>query len=516
MRSLIAARRRCALRTQPCIAHKLAGQPAINRAPPRPIPVVCRTQSEIDVEPPQLDDASQPLAEAWQQCLQQAGPAATALLHAAAADAPPALAQRFYECCCRTGVPPLSHDQVKQRLQPAMQRWLVQLLTTADGIASAVASQRVIGDVHARVGIPVDLVTRGARVLKHELFVRLRDDAPDSATAFAAIDCLSAIMDIAMEGMTLAYTHARERSTRADAAYRLFSLVQNVGTERERQRALLLDWENALLYALAGHVQASDSASLATSEFGLWFTHKGIPSFGESSETQQVGQLMARIDSNLQRASSDAPAQRLAVLPAIREDLAAIRTLMTLLFERIGELDAGSDALTNLLNRRFLPTVLRREIELATRNRTPFSLLLLDLDHFKAINDGHGHDAGDRALQHVAGLLGQLTRGSDYLFRYGGEEFVVVLVAASESQAAVIAESLRRQIAQSPVALANGQVLALTASIGVAGHDGHPDYERLMARADAAMYEAKRSGRNRVVVASADLEEAPGRRALQR
>lgn len=116
----------------------------------------------------------------------------------------------------------------------------------------------------------------------------------------------------------------------------------------------------------------------------------------------------------------------------------------------------GSDALTNLLNRRFLPTVLRREIELATRNGTPFSLLLLDTDHFKAINDGHGHDAGDRALQHVAGLLGQLTRGSDYLFRYGGEEFVVVLVAASESQATVIAESLRRQIAQSPVALANG------------------------------------------------------------
>ncbi|KAG0773839.1 hypothetical protein G6F21_014275 [Rhizopus arrhizus] len=124
---------------------------------------------------------------------------------------------------------------------------------------------------------------------------------------------------------------------------------------------------------------------------------------------------MARIDDRLQQAATDATAQRLAGLPLIREDLAAIRTLMTLLFERIGELDAGSDALTNLLNRRFLPTVLRREIELATRNHTPFSLLLLDLDHFKAINDGHGHDAGARALQHVAGLLGQLTRGSDYL-----------------------------------------------------------------------------------------------------
>ncbi len=142
---------------------------------------------------------------------------------------------------------------------------------------------------------------------------------------------------------------------------------------------------------------------------------------------------------NLQQASNDVPAQRLAVLPAIREDLVAIRTLMTLLFERIGELDAGSDALKPaqppLPADRAAP-----EIELATRNGTPFSLLLLDLDHFKAINDGHGHDAGDRALQHVAGLLGQLTRGSDYLFRYGGEEFVVVLVVASESQASVIAE----------------------------------------------------------------------------
>lgn len=472
------------------------------------------------MDTPQLDEASQPLADAWQHCLLQAGPDATALLRQVAQDAPPALAQRFYDVLLQDARARrfLSHEQVKDRLQPAMQRWLTQLLCTGAGdVAAAVAAQRVIGDVHARVGIPVDLVTRGARVLKQELFARLRGLAHDSATAFAAIDCLSATMDIAMEGMTLAYTHARERSSRTDAAYRLFSLVQNVSTERERQRALLLDWENTLLYTLAGHAGDGQGASLATSEFGLWFTHKGVPSFGESSETQQVGQLVARIDHCLQRAGSDAtPSQRLAVLPPVREDLATIRNLMTLLFERIGELDAGSDALTNLLNRRFLPTVLRREIELATRNQTPFSLLLLDLDHFKAINDGHGHDAGDRALQHVAALLGQLTRGSDYLFRYGGEEFVVVLVAASESQAMVIAESLRRQIAQSPVSLPNGQRLDLSASIGVAGHDGHPDYERLMARADAAMYAAKRGGRNRVVLADASLPEAPGRRALQR
>ncbi|WMJ68423.1 diguanylate cyclase [Stenotrophomonas sp. 24(2023)] len=470
----------------------------------------------MDTSPP-MDDASQPLAAAWLHTLQHTGPAATALLHAVATDAPAPLAQRFYDVLLVDARARrfLSHEQVKQRLQPAMQRWLVQLLTTTAGdIAATVAAQRIIGDVHARVGIPVDLVTRGARVLKHDLYGRLQARADHADTAFEAIRTASALVDIAMEGMTLAYTHARDRSTRADAAYRLFSLVQNVGTERERQRALLLDWENTLLYTLAGHAEG-ENASLATSEFGLWFTHKGIPSFGESSETAQVSALVKAIDACLQQASDDAPAQRLAALPAIRERLAAIRTLMTLLFERIGELDAGSDSLTHLLNRRFLPTVLRREIELATRNQTPFALLMLDLDHFKAINDGHGHDAGDRALQHVAGLLGQLTRGSDYLFRFGGEEFVVVLVAASQSQAALIAESLRRQIAQAPVMLGNGTSLALTTSIGVAGHDGHPDYERLLARADAAMYAAKRRGRNCVVVAEEGLPEAPGRRSAR-
>ncbi|MER2176956.1 MAG: diguanylate cyclase, partial [Stenotrophomonas maltophilia] len=192
-------------------------------------------------------------------------------------------------------------------------------------------------------------------MLKHRLFDRIIAQAEESATAFAAIHCLSASMDIALEGMTLAYTHARERSSRTDAAYRLFSLMQNVSTERERQRALLLDWENALLYAMASQNAEAELTGLARSEFGLWFTHKGIPSFGESSETGQVGALIAVVDTQLQEALAHADfAARFGALQAIRERLAQIRTLMGMLFERIGELDAGSDALTNLLNRRFL------------------------------------------------------------------------------------------------------------------------------------------------------------------
>ena len=98
-------------------------------------------------------------------------------------------------------------------------------------------------------------------------------------------------------------------------------------------------------------------------------------------------------------------------------------------------------------------------------------------------------------------MLANATRGSDYVFRLGGEEFVVVLVAVNALQAMTIAEDLRRQIAAQPLVMPGKPPLSITASIGVAAHDGHPDYEHLMARADAAMYAAKQAGRNRCMAA---------------
>lgn len=470
---------------------------------------------------PAADHENSALIADWQQSLVNAGPDAAQVLATLAQRDAADMAVHFYQVMMgdERASRLLSHDQVRTRLQPSMQRWVIDLLlATPESVENLIAAQRVVGDVHARVGIPVDLVTRGMRVLKQRLFQLIAEHAGHGEAAYAAIASLTASFDIALEGMTLAYSNARERSSRTDAAYRLFSLVQNVSTERERQRALLLDWENTLLYALASQSDTSGFQPLSDSEFGLWFTHKGIPSFGEGAETERVSALVEEVDHALQQSlRSDCDAHtRTQQLQEVRARVSQIRNLLGMLFERIGELDAGSDSLTNLLNRRFLPTVLRREIDLAEKSRGSFAVLLLDLDHFKAINDEHGHEAGDRALQHVAATLNQFTRGSDYLFRYGGEEFVVVLVAVDERKAVVIADGLCRRISSSPVTLADGQLLDITASIGVALYDGHPDYERVMSRADAAMYQAKKQGRNRVVVASDTLPQAPGQQALRR
>jgi diguanylate cyclase len=130
-----------------------------------------------------------------------------------------------------------------------------------------------------------------------------------------------------------------------------------------------------------------------------------------------------------------------------------------------------------------------------------FGVLVIDVDNFKQINDRYGHDGGDQVLLQIATTLSNNTRGGDYAFRLGGEEFLLVLVDINTEKVMKAAEKLRSHIAAERFRLPQGEMLNVTVSIGVAVHDGHPDYEHLLRRADQALYEAKRNGRNRCVLA---------------
>ena len=107
----------------------------------------------------------------------------------------------------------------------------------------------------------------------------------------------------------------------------------------------------------------------------------------------------------------------------LQELVARIKHLLNGLFDMVAEIESGSDPLTNVLNRRFLPSVIGREIAIATRQHSAFSVLLLDIDHFKSINDQYGHSGGDQVLRQFAEVVHQACRSSDFVFRYGGEEF---------------------------------------------------------------------------------------------
>lgn len=160
---------------------------------------------------------------------------------------------------------------------------------------------------------------------------------------------------------------------------------------------------------------------------------------------------------------------------------------------------SSKDALTSLVNRRSFEMALSREVDRVARSGEPALLLMLDIDHFKAVNDSYGHAAGDLVLKAVAASLNQVVRPMDTVARVGGEEFAIVLPSCGASYGLVVAERLRERVSELRVEVAPGQVLAVTVSLGGAFA---PQWVRSssllwMERADRQLYRAKAEGRNR-------------------
>ena len=167
---------------------------------------------------------------------------------------------------------------------------------------------------------------------------------------------------------------------------------------------------------------------------------------------------------------------------------------------------AVTDPLTGLYNRRYLESHFERISGRLKDDGKPISLLMLDIDHFKQVNDTYGHDAGDQVLQAVGKRIVSNLRGFDTAIRFGGEEFVILLPDAPLSAAVNTAERLCKAMSSAPVPVTNGgDAIAITASLGAATMmAGEGSLEELLRRTDAALYQAKESGRNRVISSVAD------------
>ena len=247
---------------------------------------------------------------------------------------------------------------------------------------------------------------------------------------------------------------------------------------REIQRLVPLD-------TLTYEHQASDLRL----EFGLRGHHS--LSYTLSHEGEHLGEIVFRRN---QRFSD--PEQ--GILESILSAL--LYPMRNALLYRAATQSALRDPLTNTGNRIAMDQTLEREVEMSRRHLQPLSLLMLDIDHFKHINDNHGHSAGDEVLKGVAGSIKSQLRNVDMVFRFGGEEFLILLSNTGREAAAMVGERLRFAV-QADDYSTDGKSIELTVSLGCSTLLPGESAESLLRRADSALYVAKREGRNRLAMA---------------
>lgn len=176
--------------------------------------------------------------------------------------------------------------------------------------------------------------------------------------------------------------------------------------------------------------------------------------------------------------------------------------------QRTAELEklAITDELTGINNRRALLQQLEIEINRSKRNQQTFSMIMIDLDHFKSINDQHGHAGGDNVIRHACDIFSSLTRVVDTVARYGGEEFIILVPNTSASAAATLADRIREKI-ESETAVVDGKAIKYTASFGICEYQQRFVGQEMIDCVDKALYAAKDQGRNCVVIADESLTE---------
>ena len=244
-------------------------------------------------------------------------------------------------------------------------------------------------------------------------------------------------------------------------------------------------------------------------QFGSWLHGEGVRLIRDHSHVRQVSELheamhhvVAEVGAIMDHRRASGPIY--ALLKKAETFSLELGNEISMLNNIVIMSVYNKDPLTGFLTRRFLDRVLVNQMEIAKATEAAFSIIMFDLDHFKNVNDTYGHQIGDCALEHVAGIVRDTLRQSDLVFRFGGEEFLLVAPSTTLVQAQSLADKLRQSIAAKP--LAHDPPLPLTASFGVL-EISPESYENVdtrmvhdvIANCDANLYAAKRLGRNRVV-----------------
>jgi diguanylate cyclase len=403
----------------------------------------------------------------------------------------------------------LEHAVVDKNLKDSLYRWLLYTVESKDqdAIEEFIAYQHRIGQVHANVNINLSHFSYGIGIIKRELFSAIDETISDRNELSRSYRWINEIFDILTLLVSESYFQYEIEHESNELSLKTKGFSQNTALECERLRGSLLDWLRTTLTFLYQTVDISVNTlpKLQYSNFGLWVVYKAeflSPTIAISKELRDYidNADSALIQAAQKRVQRDEPGF-LAAVQLLNEVVTKCSWFISSIVDRVLEIDTGMDPLTRVFNRRYVGTILRRQTEISLKSDWKYAVLMIDLDNFKAINDQYGHDGGDAVLKQFAEVLLLSVRASDFVFRYGGEEFLVVLGRADKTESMVVGDKIRKQCEETRFILPGRSEARLTCSIGLAIHDGHPDYNHTLRAADRAIYEAKEHGRNRIVMA---------------
>ena len=402
----------------------------------------------------------------------------------------------------------LNHDEVKNRLTASMRSWINYVFVyqeTGQAITDYRNYQLRIGHIHAKIGLPISLVNYGMYIIKQDILRVLINSELSRKELGKALILSNQILDCALQIINETYEGDLITNEKDSQALQIQFSTQHLAYDCERLRTSLSDWmRDVLLKTLHDPFDVDSLSTVRQTNFGLWITHKANLFLSNRTEFTTLTQLLEQMDEALADLVEASKAGN-----KIQTHLEKLNALVSQAGWVLGDMakdimnqDNGRDALTRLFNRRYLETVMRHETSSSLKTGKPFGVLVLDIDFFKKINDTHGHGNGDRVLMQFAEILTQSVRAGDFVFRLGGEEFLIVLGDMNQRNLQIIAEKIRRAVDEYVFRLADGESLAATVSIGIAIHDGHPDFQRTIKLADNALYQAKQNGRNQVASAN--------------
>ncbi|MDR2925374.1 MAG: GGDEF domain-containing protein [Azoarcus sp.] len=278
--------------------------------------------------------------------------------------------------------------------------------------------------------------------------------------------------------------------------------LREVIDKQSRLKRELTEAQSRLKTMLAGFIDCLSEVSGTTDEYNELLV-RSVRRIGEASNiaglSDVVGELMLgtrQAQETTQRAGQE--------LAELRERVESANRKIARLQR---ELDTASqlvrhDPLTGVLNRKGLAEAFTREVSRVRRKASPLCIALIDIDHFKKLNDEHGHSVGDDALRHLTRTITETLRPQDVVARYGGEEFIILLPDAAIDAARAVIARLQRELASRIFQAQGGDPLPITFSAGIALLSADESPEAAISRADEAMYAAKRAGRNRVFTAA--------------